>query len=91
MGDLISRQAVFDILNRSAWKTPEELELFELVKKLPSVTEDRKGKWIEETMIDGEVAYRCSKCNELFILIEGTPTDNMYYYCPHCGAEMENE
>lgn len=35
--DYISRQTVLDILDRSVWKTPEELEVFELVKKLPSV------------------------------------------------------
>lgn len=51
--------------------------------------EPKTGKWIEEDIFDGDVAYRCSVCNELFCLMEGTPKDNEYNYCPNCGAKME--
>ena len=50
--------------------------------------DDKTGRWIEEDMFDGDVAYRCSKCNELFCLLEGTPWDNEYNFCPNCGARM---
>ena len=53
---------------------------------LPSVSQTKKGHWIEEDMFDGDVAYRCSACNELFCIIEGTPKDNEYNFCPKCGS-----
>ena len=50
--------------------------------------EPKIGHWIEEEIFDGEVAYRCSKCGELFELESGTPKDNEYNFCPKCGARM---
>ena len=57
---------------------------------IPSVTQ-KSGKWIEKDGWDGDVYYECSVCEESFCLIDGTPTDNMYNYCPNCGAKMESE
>ena len=61
--------------------------------KLPSVNpqEPKIGRWTEEDMFDGDVAYRCSECNELFWIESGTPKDNEYNFCPKCGAKMESE
>lgn len=48
------------------------------------------GKWIEhEDWYD--TYYECSSCGEAFSLIEGTPEDNEYNYCPNCGADMRGE
>lgn len=47
--------------------------------------------WIEEDMFDGDVAYRCSECDELFWIESGTPKDNGYNFCPKCGAKMVEE
>lgn len=33
--------------------------------------------------------YECSVCGEAFTFIEGTPKENLYNYCPNCGARME--
>lgn len=45
------------------------------------------GKWInngtQDSMIGEE--YKCSICNEEFIL------DHNFNYCPNCGAKMEVE
>lgn len=45
------------------------------------------GKWItngtQDSMIGEE--YKCSICNEVFIL------DHNFNYCPNCGAKMEVE
>lgn len=57
MDDLISRQAVLDILNRSAWKTPEELEVFESVKKLPSVQPEQRWIPISERLPEEDGDY----------------------------------
>ena len=28
-------------------------------------------------------------CGNEIILLEGTPNENEWYYCPHCGAKMD--
>ena len=35
-----------------------------------------------------ETIYKCSACKEEFVTIDGTPADNLWNYCPHCGAKM---
>ena len=65
---------------------PKELE------KLPSVQpKATTGRWIEEEMYYEDICYRCSECDEVFCLIEGTPELNEYHFCPNCGARMESE
>lgn len=49
------------------------------------------AEWIEDEDMYGDPIYRCSNCGEHFILEEGTPTDNGYFYCPNCGAQMNKE
>ena len=49
----------------------------------------KKGKWLVQFNGWGDVYYECSCCKAAITLIEGTPTDNLYYYCPVCGARME--
>ena len=51
--------------------------------------EPKTGHWIEKDGFDGDTYYDCSECGESFCLIDGTPTDNLYNYCPNCGAKME--
>ena len=48
----------------------------------------KTGHWIEKDDFDGDTHYDCSECGESFCLIDGTPTDNLYNYCPNCGAKM---
>lgn len=62
------------------------------IRNIPAadVVEVRHGRW--EHNDDGygcEVLWWCSACKEKFVLIEGTPRDNGYYYCPNCGAKMD--
>lgn len=32
--------------------------------------------------------WNCSNCKEDFCFIEGDPKDNLYRYCPNCGAKI---
>lgn len=49
------------------------------------------GRWIEEDAYEyGENAWRCSACGEPYVLLEGTPKQNLYNYCPNCGCAMED-
>ena len=48
------------------------------------------GKWIEMRDPWGDDPYyNCSCCNDAFVLMEGTPKDNNYNFCPNCGARMD--
>ena len=50
----------------------------------------RHGRW--EDSIDewfGPDVYTCSKCRESYVLVEGTPKQNLWHYCPNCGAKMD--
>lgn len=46
------------------------------------------GRWIEQEAPNMDTYYDCSACGESFCLIEGSPADNLYTYCPNCGAKM---
>ena len=39
---------------------------------------------------EGSNVYKCSHCGEVQVLIDGTPKDNGWRYCPHCGAKMDS-
>lgn len=59
---------------------------------LPSVNpQEQTGHWIEKDGFDGDTYYDCSECGESFCLIDGTPTDNLYNFCPNCGADMRGD
>lgn len=48
----------------------------------------KSAEWIEDEDMYGDPIFRCSNCEARFVLEEGTPEDNEYYYCPTCGAKM---
>ena len=48
------------------------------------------GEWVEVEEYDC-VCYQCDQCKSEYVLIDGTPQDNDYNYCPHCGAYMKGE
>lgn len=48
-----------------------------------------QGEWILNTnYTDNEDTWECSICGEPFTLTTGTPEDNLYNYCPKCGAKL---
>ena len=47
-----------------------------------------KGEWIEQEDFNLDTYYDCSVCGESFCLIDGSPTDNLFKFCPNCGAKM---
>ena len=49
------------------------------------------AEWVEDEDMYGDPIYHCSNCNEHFVLEGGTPTDNCYFYCPNCGAKMDEQ
>lgn len=100
MDDLISRQAVIDVLdgicNRECEYSKKQRaymcgschlgSAFDAIEELPSA-ERKTGRWV-----DGRVAFflTCSKCGchvrkNISEVFEGKGALN---YCPNCGAKM---
>lgn len=65
----------------------------QMVADIPAVNvvEVRHGRWIANDDYDGEVYYTCSRCEEPWVTIDGTPQENRMKYCPNCGADMREE
>ena len=64
------------------------------VHGIVAFVERPKGEWIADTSHcynDDEDTFECSVCKEPFTLICGTPKDNLYNFCPNCGADMRGE
>ena len=95
--DAISRQAAIDLIAETDITNGTELvftgkQVQALLRDLSRVTpKQRTGHWIEQEDYNLDTFYDCSECGESFSLIDGTPTDNLYNYCPNCGAKMESE
>lgn len=90
--DLISRQAAIEKLRDAenhAFNSYYKglLKAHHIIADLPSIqTEQKEGRWVY--MKDCENWF-CSNCKDIFMLLEGTPKDNDYNYCPNCGAFMK--
>lgn len=46
-------------------------------------------EWIAEQLGDGDDVWKCPCCNDLFMLMIGTPQENNYHYCPNCGQRLD--
>ena len=51
---------------------------------LNELTEPKTGHWI---LTDDDCVY-CSECEDSYY---ARPIDASWYYCPHCGAKMEDK
>ena len=76
-------------LSAQEGKAKEELEALDLAIK--ALEERTTGHWIEDIYEDytpNHDTWECSNCGEPYLLMEGTPENNKYNYCPNCGARM---
>ena len=48
------------------------------------------NKWInyEDVTGEGSNTYECPYCDFVLQLMEGTPEENLYNYCPKCGKKL---
>ena len=56
-----------------------------------TIEERKNGKWLEQDDGWDGIYYECSCCKDAFTLIDGNPSENLYNYCPNCGARMVQE
>ena len=80
----------FNNLPDEFYPTPHEL----IAKMLAPVIRQSCKTILEPSAGKGDILdfialYKKNGCKEEFTLIEGTPADNLYNYCPNCGAKME--
>ena len=61
------------------WKAP--------AADVAPVVSGRREDSIDERF--GTEVYTCSKYGESYRLVEGTPKENLWRYCPNCGAKMD--
>ena len=57
------------------------------IKSIPAadVVEARHERWEKHGS-----KWQCTGCKVL-MSIDGTPQENLLYYCPNCGAKMDGE
>jgi len=66
-------------------------EISEVLDSMPTISPDEVrgvGKWEMWEDYYGSNVYKCSVCGSDWDMIEGTPQDNDFKYCPNCGARM---
>lgn len=61
------------------------------INKAPVIDAEpvRHGKWKQWDEDDYGDTYECTSCGEAFVMLEGSPIENGYHYCPYCGAKMD--
>lgn len=89
MAEYISRSEAIAELRQMCYPCGEGIEA---VNAIPAADvapvvhgrfEDSSDEWF------GTDVYTCSKCRESYVLVEGTPKENLWNYCPNCGAKMD--
>ena len=53
------------------------------------VKEVRHGKWLYEDSDVGWTDYKCSACGNIISTV--AQDEDLYSYCPYCGAKMDKE
>ena len=89
MNDLISRQAVEEIINdiRDCISVEGYCAILERLKKLPPANsqEPKTGHWI--TVTNGRGGHECSLCHEYAPSYQNGD-EWLTKYCPGCGCRM---
>lgn len=71
------------------YEAVEKLAYYEDLEEQGRLIEQKYGQW--KILIDDyDCEYmKCSVCDEEFYPVDEDTVDNVYNYCPNCGAKME--
>lgn len=71
-----------------AW---HKLAHYEDLEEQGRLIEQKQGTWenVETHVWESDCMWRCSECKEEFYFEYATPLESRTYYCPNCGAKME--
>ena len=82
-----------ELIGKAAFKqkATDCRNFIELIKSMPTIEAVPvvHGEWLEQEDMMLDTYYDCSVCGESFTTIDGTPSDNLFNYCPNCGAKMD--
>lgn len=101
MSEYIEREKVYEMLNDlggcgaepESWEDGWDKAINAAIKELEDIpTADVAlvvhGHWVS---VDGDVIFACSICeNEVSTSWDYVNSDDMFSYCPCCGAKMEH-
>ena len=91
MTEYIKREDAIDAVLDTYYNTPdidlsgERLEAAILNIPAADVATVQHGRWEKHGS-----KWQCTGCKVL-MSIDGTPQENLLYYCPNCGAKMDKE
>lgn len=65
--------------------------VLEIISNQPAadVQEVRHEKWLYEASDIGWTDYKCSACGNIISTV--AQDEDLYSYCPYCGAKMDKE
>lgn len=91
-GRLIDADALLEAVDRIGLTCDGGVDINDLEGTIQEMADaDRPhGEWIEREDWNGDSYYDCSVCGESFVLCDGTPSMNLYHYCPNCGCAMDD-
>lgn len=76
------------IINSTAFYNSTVLKLIK-IEPTADVQEVRHGKWLYEDSDIGWTDYKCSDCGNIISTV--AQDEDLYSYCPYCGAKMDKE
>lgn len=92
MAEYIEREALMRNLKHFA---PEQLTplIESLIQKQPAadVVEVRRERWDYENSDVGGADYSCSACRNIITVSSESQDEDLYSYCPYCGAKMDGK
>lgn len=85
MDECIKREAVIEAIMSEPPDAHYPQWYVDKIKCIPAadVAEVRHGRWEKHGS-----KWQCTGCKVL-MSIDGTPQENLLYYCPNCGAIMD--
>ena len=87
MDKYIKREAVIEAIMSEPPDAHYPQWYVDKIKSIPAadVVEVRHERWEKHGS-----KWQCTGCKVL-MSIDGTPQENLLYYCPNCGASMDKE
>lgn len=75
--------------SQAPWDCPAYDDFVDSAIAMLKEQEPKMGKWILND--EDANSWECSECGDLTLIIDGTPHENGWYFCPHCGTKLKEQ